>query len=239
MWQSDGDATAPAGSPGASSPHESVARETLAVQPGTALCVPPGCGIELGWADEPAVVLTLVVPRLTTGRRLALVQADATYWPMLRADVPWDLDAPVRSWGGSVHDPGRSLTASMTDVVDAVPMGRVLARLRAALAPRAAARLSATAVGGLGGPLRGRCPVAGVGVYEDASLPTPEGSVALACGGRRVVMAEAMAEVLGRAADGAPLELESLLEQTDDVQPEQVVQIVDGLLEVGLLEVAS
>jgi hypothetical protein len=195
--------------------------------------------MQIGWADPSAVVLTLVVPRMTIGRLLTLVQADATYWPMLRGDVPWDRDAPVQSWGGSTHDPGRGLTASMIEVLDTVPLDRIRARLRAQLIPRSVASLTLTAAAYLSPQPRVRCPVPGFSIYDDATLPVPDGSVALAGGGRRIIVPESTAGVLAGFADGAVHLIDDAVTTSEQLGADQVLRAVDDLLDVGLLEAAS
>jgi len=63
--------------------------------------------------------------------------------------------------------------------------------------------------------------------------------VALAGGGRRIIVQESTARVLAGFADGAVHLIDDAVTTSEQLGADQVLRAVDDLLDVGLLEAAS
>ena len=117
---------------------------------------PDGSGTAHAAADRPAIALRISLPRPTVATLLAGASDRARHHPLLRADLPTDLDAPVVSYGGSLRDiPGRFAAEAAALLDDGlVAEARVRARQGVRVDPGPSFRATLAALPHLDAPLR-------------------------------------------------------------------------------------
>ncbi|MCB0976728.1 MAG: hypothetical protein KDB02_04650 [Acidimicrobiales bacterium] len=185
------------------------------VEPGTGLLVPMGRGWRVSGDGAGALVSMIVVPRWRVVDLVEEIEFESLFWPMLRADVPSDLDEPILSYSGSVLVDGFDRAAE--SICGELALANITARRRARMQARWSTRLSVAA--GLFGVSLAvdpevRCPLPGG--LQVASVSTDTEPVLYGAGRRYRVDAAAAAavallsdgrvhtrsEVLGFAPDG-------------------------------------
>ncbi len=101
------------------------------LEPGMALVVPRGWGHEVLGSDELTIHYTIGINRLEVHHLLERVAFEAGLSPLLRADVPFDLLAPIESYGGSPLEDPHGLAREVADLVTPELIDRAVATYRA------------------------------------------------------------------------------------------------------------
>ena len=114
------------------------------LQPGMALFIPRGWGHEVLGSDDLSIHYTIGINRLEVHHLLERVAFEAGMHPLLRADVPFDLRAPIESYGGSPLDDPNGLGREIADLVTPELVDRGVAAYRARLEMRRFPSLVAT-----------------------------------------------------------------------------------------------
>lgn len=183
--------------------------EPVELAPGDAHLVPAGWGTRLVGLGGPAQAARLALPRLTWLHLASAAGVEAVMWPLLRADIPEDRDAPIVSYAGSVFDTPGGIAAALATMADDDAAARALARHRGSTGARwssdLAPAVAAFGVEGDGGPTtqRVRCPLPG-GVQ--VGPPQDDGSVVWFARGRKLRLVPAAALALAPMLDGRPHE---------------------------------
>jgi hypothetical protein len=103
------------------------------IDPSTALVIPRGWGHRVEGSDELSVHCTIGVNRLETHNLLERVGYEAGFWPMMRADVPYDPLEPVGSYEGSVYDDPLGFARTIAEIASPELVDRAIAAHRARL----------------------------------------------------------------------------------------------------------
>ncbi|MGH9028070.1 MAG: JmjC domain-containing protein, partial [Acidimicrobiales bacterium] len=101
------------------------------IEPGICLVIPRGWGHAVEGSDDLSIHCTLGVSRLQIHDLLERVHFEAGYWPTLRADVPFDVREPARSYKGSVFDDPLGFARTMGEVATPELLERAVASHRA------------------------------------------------------------------------------------------------------------
>ena len=174
------------------------------VAPGQAILVDRSHTLRVT-SDTLGIALRLVLPVLDPATLRLQTSATARFHPLLRADLPTDLDETIESYGGSLYDRPGAFHAEASMALAAVPQEHAAAWLRAALPPQPrqglleARRARHDLPPDLVAPLSG-------GVM----VTTIQQDVVLAAGGLVVTLAPEVARLLvphldGRAFDPTPV----------------------------------
>jgi hypothetical protein len=109
---------------------------------GHGLYIPRGWSHRVSGSEEPSMHLAVSVPRLRYDQLAGFVASLSGFWPLFRADVPFDRDRPVASYAGSVYDePGRFAT-TVGQLADRAALEHGTAQWLAKLPRRRRGRLS-------------------------------------------------------------------------------------------------
>lgn len=114
------------------------------LEPGMALVIPRGWGHEVRGSTELSAHYTIGLNRLEVRQILDRAAWESGYWPTLRADVPYDIDAPTSSYGGSVFDEADGLREAAAEVLSDDMIERAIAAFRARIQMRLFPSLPAT-----------------------------------------------------------------------------------------------
>lgn len=205
--------------------------------PGDALFIPRGWGHRVENYDSLSVHLTVSINRHSVIGILNYLVSDATNWPILRADTPYDFDELPSSYLGSVFDEPngivRHLEPLMPDLVE-----RALAMTRSTIPVSGAQSWSATlqaVVNGRWDDVIVEAPFPG-GVMV-ADVPD-DGDVALAMGGFVVTISRGLAGLVA-AAHEEPRRVRDLAVRAPYLDEESLHAVVEGLVRAGVLHVVS
>lgn len=158
------------------------AGEAVVAQPGQELRVR---GQALG------ICLRAVVSSSSVERLRAETAGMARFHPLLRADLPTDLDAPVESYGGSLYARPGAFHAEVAAALGAEPLRRTVARLRTSLPSRSTVGLLANREA-----LRGELPSLRSCIPGGFELTVNGETASLTAGGTTVILATEMAAAL-------------------------------------------
>jgi hypothetical protein len=112
--------------------------------PGNALYVPRGWGHRVSGSPELAVHATVTLQRLRYDQVAGYTAGMGGFWPLFRADVPYDREQAVVSYAGSLYDePGRFREA-VAELGGSAALEHGVAQWLAKLPPRRRGRLSTT-----------------------------------------------------------------------------------------------
>ena len=81
-----------------------------------ALVIPRGWGHQVDGCDDLSIHCTFAVVRLEVHQLLERIAFEAGCWPSLRADVPFDVHRPARSYAGGVFDQPGGFAAALAEV---------------------------------------------------------------------------------------------------------------------------
>jgi hypothetical protein len=101
------------------------------IEPGLALVIPRGWGHRVDGSDDLSVHCTIGVNRLEIRHLFERVEFESGFWPRLRADVPYEIRDPVRSYGGSIFDDPAGFARSVAEVATPEMLERAVASYRA------------------------------------------------------------------------------------------------------------
>jgi hypothetical protein len=103
------------------------------IEPGTALVIPRGWGHRVEGSDDLSIHCTIGINRIEVHQLLERVTFEAGHWPVLRADVPYDVREEIDSYGGSVFDEPLAFGRSLAEVATPEMVERAIAAHRARL----------------------------------------------------------------------------------------------------------
>jgi len=106
------------------------------IEPGMALVIPRGWGHRVDGSDDLSIHCTIGLARLETHEMLERVAFEAGFWPMLRADTPYDVREPATSYGGSVYDQPQGFARTIAEVATPELVERAIASHRARIVRR-------------------------------------------------------------------------------------------------------
>lgn len=179
------------------------------VAPGRAALIPSTERASVA-SPELALALRVILPIIDVPGLRSASAAAARYHPLLRADLPTDLDGPVSSYGGSLYDHPGSFHAEASIALGRGSQERAAAWVRAAIPPSPLHGLLAARRAATGPPPLLRAPLPG-GV-----MLTRQGDrIALAAGGVVVTLHPELALRLVPRLDGRPFDPGPIL---DDVR---------------------
>ena len=214
--------------------------ETATVSPGSAVAGYTDHSLRLR-ADTAGIALRIVLPSPTRTQLWSHAVTLARHHPLLRADLPTDLDAPVHSYAGSLYDRPGAFHAEASMSFGATPTMHALATLRAQVPTRAAS--------GLFDNLRSQpdcLPTLRAGIPGGITLT---GAVDhLAASGMALHIAPQLAELLIPHLDGAPFDPtpivnafagESVPTPPESHHPNPAIEALEILLHAELLEVVA
>ncbi len=203
--------------------------EPLHLTPGRGVFAAAGTALRVT-AGTTGLALRVRIPVVSTAQLRAQTSATARYHPLLRADLPTDLDGPVESYAGSLYDQPLAFHREVSGALAGPAQALAAARLRAWVPARVqASLLDARAVVHdtdltVSGGTRLRCPLTAGLCLTDR----PDGP-ALVAQGLVVELHPDLAERLvphldGRPFDPAPLlhdlaHLDELAELADPASP--------------------
>lgn len=121
--------------PGAPDPRTHHLHGTADVEAGSGLFLPRGWEAASGHRDELAVELSYRIRRQSLLDVAEGIVRRAHAHPAVRADVPMDLDAAVRSYDGSVFDREELAASVVQELVAPAQVRSEVARWRASIAP--------------------------------------------------------------------------------------------------------
>ena len=199
--------------------------------------------------DRTRLALRLAILRPTTLDLLSRASGYAKYHPLLRADLPADLDRPTASYEGSLYDRGGAFGDELSAAIAGGGFEHAVAGQRAGQPPRTGQRLLAAlaAIGvrdsidqasvGAGDTddafdetTELRCPLpGGVAVVANQDVPT------IAARGAKLVVAPWLLDALAPHLDGEPFTLGSLVGPAGRPLVD-VGRAVRSLLDVDVLE---
>ncbi|MEO6628485.1 MAG: hypothetical protein ABIP03_07925 [Aquihabitans sp.] len=192
-----GDADGESGSPEATG---STRTPDRAVVPGHAVVAATEDRLHLA-SDTVGVAVRLKLPLLSPAQIRTQAAAAARYHPLLRADLPTDLDAPIESYGGSLYATLGAFHTEAALALGEIPQAHAVAMLRAMIPARPrnglldVRRAQRDGLPLLSAPLPGGVLVTTVGDEE-----------ALVAGGLVCTLAPDLANALTPHLDGRPFD---------------------------------
>ena len=114
------------------------------LRPGMALMIPRGWGHEVLGSDDLSIHYTIGINRVEVHHLLERVAYEAGMQPLLRADVPFDLRAPILSYAGTPLEDPNGLGREIGDLITPELIDRGVASYRARLELRRHSQLTAT-----------------------------------------------------------------------------------------------
>lgn len=204
--------------------------------PGTALFIPRGWGHRVD-ANGPSVHLTVSMHKHTVSDMLGFLAADSTNWPIMRADLPFDLDRPPRSYAGSVFDDDGAFDRALAPLLPSI-LERGVAAARASAPPAMAQSFAET--------LRVSFEGSWATAVVEAPYPTgimivegpDDGGITLAMGGSVVRVDRGLAGIVSAALAG-PIAVDDLRDHAPYLDDEALDLVVAGMVRAGVLHVVS
>lgn len=122
---------------------------TVILEPGRAVFASAGDSVQLQ-AEAVGLAVRVILPVISSDVLRQHAAGAARYHPLLRADLPTDLDAPIESYGGSLYAHPGGFDEEARGALGADAQNRAAARLRALLPPRPLGGLSEMSQSSLG-----------------------------------------------------------------------------------------
>ena len=213
-----------------------------AIPPGSLVTVGPDQSLRLR-SDLAGVALRIVLPLPTRNQLWSQAATVARYHPLLRADLPTDLDAPIESYGGSLYERPGAFHAEASLALGQTPLMHALASVRAHVPTRSTC--------GLFDNQRARAgalPTLRAAIPGGAVLTNADDQQVLAASGVTLRIAAELATRLiphldGEVFDPTPL-VEGFAPSSDDSRdnardPNRAIEALKILLEAEILAVVA
>ena len=214
------------------------------------ITVPSGSAVTVGSdqslrlrSSAAGVALRIVLPVPTRNQLWSQAATVARYHPLLRADLPTDLDAPIESYGGSLYERPGAFHAEASLALGQTPLMHALASVRAHVPTRSTC--------GLFDNQRARAgalPTLRAAIPGGAVLTNADDQQVLAASGVTLRIAAELATRLiphldGEVFDPTPL-VEGFAPSSDDSRdnardPNRAIEALKILLEAEILEVVT
>jgi hypothetical protein len=107
------------------------------LEPGMALVIPRGWGHEVTGNDSVSIHYTIGLNRVRAHHLLQLLTDEAPFYPLFRADLPYDVDSAVKSYERSLFDGPEDFPRETAALLTPELIGRGVANARMRMGPRA------------------------------------------------------------------------------------------------------
>lgn len=208
------------------------------LQPGSALYIPRGWGHRVESTEELSVHITTSIRRFSVTGVLNQLLASSTRWPILRADVPFDLSTVPTSYAGSVFDTPDSLAQHIEPLFDDL-ISKARAASNAAVATTFRQSFAASlqvVVGGSWDTAVVEAPaLCGMMIVDD---PHDEGALTLAMSGFALRIDSGLAALVAAASVG-PTSVADLGHHAPHLETEDLHATIAALVRSGVLHIVS
>ncbi len=213
-----------------------------AIPPGSLVTVGPDQSLRLR-SDLAGVALRIVLPLPTRNQLWSQAATVARYHPLLRADLPTDLDAPIESYGGSLYERPGAFHAEASLALGQTPLMHAMASVRAHVPARSTCGLFDNRRG-----LAGTLPTLRAGIPGGVMLTNADDQQVLVASGMTVRISAELATLLTPHLDGEVFDPTPLVaafapspdDSRDDARDQnRAIEALKILLEAEILAVVA